>query len=224
MSTDGPQVGVWGDEGFVAIWSAGDPLGDALALPQQISVALVADAGLRVERVMDLGAGSGTYLEAFLDAFPRAQGTWVDGSKPMRARAQERLGRFGDRVRFVLADLRAADDLPTEPLSVVVTCRALHHFHADTIRALYRAAHERLEPGGFLFNLDHFAVPGWAATYRRIRDRLMPPRRERPPHEHDAPPATLAEHIQWLIDAGFGPPDVPWRLLLTALVAARRPS
>ena len=223
MRAGDPEVGAWGDEGFVAAWSAGDALREVLALPRRLSVALVADAGLRVRRVVDLGAGAGTYLEEFLEAFPEARGTWVDSSLPMRARAEERLGRFGDRVRFVLADLRTAADLPAEPTSVVVSSRALHHFEARTIRAVYHAAHERLEPGGFLFNLDHFAAPGWEPAYRRIRDRLLPPRGDRPAHGHDAPPATLAEHLRWLTDAGFEPPDVPWRLLVTALVAARKP-
>jgi SAM-dependent methyltransferase len=159
-----------------------------------------------------------------LAGFPAARGVWVDASEPMQARARDRLAGAGDRVEYVLADLRRPEDLPLPGADVVVSSRVVHHFTPDAIRAMYRAVHRGLRPGGFFFNLDHFAVPpGWEDRYRRIRPLFVPPRGDREPHEHDAPPQPLADHRAWLTEAGFEPPDVPWRNFWTALVAARKP-
>jgi SAM-dependent methyltransferase len=173
--------------------------------------------------VVDLGAGAGAYLGTLLDRFPSARGLWVDASEPMQARARERLAAAGDRVDFVLADLRRPEDLPMDGADVVVTSRAVHHFTPEVIRRMYDAVHRGLHPGGFFFNLDHFAVPpGWEERYRRIRPLFVPPRGDREPHDHDAPPQPLADHLGWLAAAGFEPPDVPWRAFWTALVGARK--
>lgn len=215
----------WSSEEYVAHWSEGDALEDVLAFPRRISTELVGDAGLEVTHVVDLGAGAGAYLGAFLDAFPSARGTWVDASEPMLRRARHDLSRFADRVRFRVVDLRGADVLPPEPAEVIVSARAIHHFTRETIAGLYRAAGAGLRPGGFLFNLDHFAASAeWEDPFRRVRDRLVPRKVELRPHEHDAPPQPLSDHLRWLEEAGFGRPETPWRLLWTALVVARTPA
>ena len=84
--------------------------------------------------------------------------------------------------------------------------------------------HDLVEPGGWLFNLDHFASPeGWEARYRRIRRQFTgQPRRDLPPHRHDHPFQAIPDHLRWIAEAGFEAPDVPWRAFYTALVAARR--
>jgi ubiquinone/menaquinone biosynthesis C-methylase UbiE len=219
------ERGSWGSEGYVARWVEGDVLADALLVPRRLSAEIAADAGIEVRRILDLGSGTGSYLEVFLRAFPRARAVWADASEPMLERARERLTPFGDRVEFVLVDVRDLSALATTKADVVTSSRAIHHFTPDTIREVYRSAFDALSPGGFLFNLDHFAAPAdWEARYRRIRPRFVPDRGDREPHEHDAPAQPLERHLEWLEAAGFEPPDVPWRLFYTALVAARRPA
>jgi SAM-dependent methyltransferase len=144
----------------------------------------------------------------------------------MLERARQRLGPLGDRVDFTLADARDPSTLGLgrTDADVTVSSRAIHHFSTETIASLYRAAFDALRPGGFLFNLDHFATPAdWEPRYRRVRPVFVPRRGEREAHEHDAPPQPLEAHLRWLAEAGFEAADVPWRLLWTALVAARRP-
>jgi hypothetical protein len=65
----------WSSDEFVAEWVEQDLLADMLTLPRQISAAIVADAGVPVSHVLDLGAGPGAFLETLLRAFPRARGT-----------------------------------------------------------------------------------------------------------------------------------------------------
>lgn len=217
--------GSWESVEYVAEWTAADAFADVLDLPRRLSAGIVADAGVEVEHVIDLGAGQGRYLEVLLEAFPSARGTWVDASRPMLERARDRLAPLGQRVRFVLADVRDPSALPSGAADVIVSSRVVHHFDPPTIQRFYGAAFERLPPNGFLFNLDHVGVPGdWEERYRRLRTRFFPRRQQARPHQHDAPPQPLADHLRWLTDAGFDAPDVPWRLFFTALLAARKPS
>ncbi len=99
MSTGGQQLGSWHEQSYVAQWADDDVVADMLDLPRKISAALVADDGVDVEHVIDLGSGHGPYLALFLRTFPGARGTWVDSSEPMLDLARERLAEFGDRIR-----------------------------------------------------------------------------------------------------------------------------
>jgi SAM-dependent methyltransferase len=220
------ELGSWHSPDYVGDWLGEDVIADLLELPRRISVELVVDAGLDVTHVVDLGSGHGPYLELFLRAFPRARGTWVDSSAAMEEVARERLAPLGERVTFLVADAAELAGAGVDPASVVVSSRALHHLSHDSLAALYRATYEVLTPGGFVFNLDHVGAPGeLEQAYRRVRGRFTGERRKRlAPHRHDYPLATADEHAGWMAAAGFEHPDVPWRMLYTALIAARKPA
>jgi SAM-dependent methyltransferase len=211
---------------YASDWVEDDVLAGLLDLPRRISAALVADAEIEVEHVLDIGSGHGPYLALFLKAFPEARGTWIDSSEAMRDLAREPLAEFGDRVRYVLGDAERLDEAELEPAEVVLTSRVFHHFSPESLQRTYRAVHDLVAPRGFFFNLDHIGpAEGWEARYRRIRPQFVGKRR-RPlkPHRHEFPLRPVREHLSWLEEAGFEPPDVPWRTLYTALIAARRPA
>ena len=218
------QLESWESGAYAVEWASDDVLARLLELPRRISTALVADSGIHVERVVDLGSGQGTYLEWFLGEFPDARGTWVDANEAMRDLARERLAGLGDRVDYFLADVERLDDLDVETADVITTSRVLHHFSAESLQRVYAAAHDLLAPGGFLFNLDHVGAPGeWDKRYRRIRDQFTGPRRrELKPHRHDYPLAGPDEHLEWIAAAGFETPDIAWRTFYTVLLVARR--
>jgi SAM-dependent methyltransferase len=216
----------WQSDAYAVEWASDDVLAALLELPRRISTALVADSGIDVRHVVDLGSGQGTYLERFLHAFPDARGTWVDANEAMRDLARERLAELGDRVDYVLADVEQLDRVGLDPADVITTSRVLHHFSAESLQRVYRAGHDLLGPGGFLFNLDHVGAPGdWDKRYRRIRDQFTGPRRRGlKPHRHDYQLAGPDEHLTWIADAGFETPDVAWRTFYTVLLVARRPA
>jgi trans-aconitate methyltransferase len=222
VSTD---LGSWESSDYVADWLGEDVIAGMLELPRRISLALVQDAEIAVGHVVDLGSGHGPYLELFLDTFPDACGTWVDSSAPMESAARERLARFGDRVRYVLADVEELGSVEIEPASVVVSSRALHHLSHDALATLYRAVGALVAPGGFVFNLDHVGAPGdLEQAYRRVRKLFTGERVKRlKPHRHDYPLARAEQHAAWMEAGGFEHADVPWRTLYTALIGARKP-
>ena len=220
------QIESWESGAYAVEWASDDVLAGLLELPRRISIALVADSGIAVERIVDLGSGQGTYLDWFLRAFPSARGTWVDANEAMENLARERLADLGDRVDYVLADIERLAELDLGAVDVITTSRVFHHFSAESLQRVYRAAHDLLRPGGFLFNLDHVGAPGeWDPRYRGIRDQFTGARRrELKPHRHDYPLAGPDEHLGWIADAGFETPDVAWRTFYTVLLVARRPS
>ena len=226
MPADEQQIESWESPTYAVQWASEDVIADMLDLPRRISVALVADSGLDVRHVVDVGSGPGTYLEVFLRAFPAARGTWVDLSEAMRDLAQERLDELGDRVTYVLGDAEALGELALDPAQAVVSSRAFHHFSPESLQNVYRAAAALVTPGGYVMNLDHVGAPGdWEQAYRRIRSQFTGKRKQAlNPHRHDYPLARADEHGAWMEAAGLGPADTPWRMFYTALIVARKPA
>jgi SAM-dependent methyltransferase len=218
------ELGSWESAEYVGEWLGEDVIADLLVLPRRISLALVEDAGLEVTHVVDLGSGHGPYLGEFLAAFPQARGTWVDSSPPMEDEARRQLARFGDRVTYVLSDVQELASAQIAQASVVCSSRALHHLSHDALAELYGVVGALVEPGGFVFNLDHVGAPGeLEQAYRRVRGRFTGERtRTIKPHRHDYPLARADEHAAWMEAGGFEHADIPWRMLYTALIAARR--
>jgi SAM-dependent methyltransferase len=219
----GGQIGSWQSAEYVGEWAGDDVVGRLLETPRQISIELVRDAGTEVTHVVDVGSGEGPYLADFLRAFDAARGTWLDSSEPMLERARKALSEFGDRVRFVVASAEGLGSAGAEPADVVVSSRALHHLTQPDLARAYRDVRQLLAPGGFFFNLDHVGSAGdWEQRYRRIRDQFTGARRQRlRPHREDEPLQPVADHVRYLEEAGFAAVDVPWRMLYTALLAAR---
>jgi ubiquinone/menaquinone biosynthesis C-methylase UbiE len=217
------QLGSWQSADYVGRWAGDDVVRRLLETPRQISIALVEDAGLDARHVVDIGSGEGPYLADFLHTFVNARGTWVDSSEPMLERAQSSLAEFGDRITFVVAPAEELASSRLEPADVVVSSRALHHLTPGDLAQAYRDVRALLNPGGWFFNLDHVGAAGdWEQRYRRIRDRFTGKRRTAlQPHREDEPLQPVADHMRYLEDAGFAAVDVPWRMLYTALLAAR---
>jgi trans-aconitate 2-methyltransferase len=57
------------------------------------------------ERVMDAGCGTGRVTELLAERLPRGRVVALDGSPTMIEAARDRLGRFGERIEYVAADL-----------------------------------------------------------------------------------------------------------------------
>jgi trans-aconitate 2-methyltransferase len=99
------------------------------------------------ERVIDAGCGSGRVTESLAERLPAGRVLAIDGSPGMLAAARRRLTRFGDRVEFIEADLRAP--LPITGLVDAILSTATFHWIADH-DALFRHLAAVLRPGGWL--------------------------------------------------------------------------
>lgn len=181
-----------------------------------------------LERILDLGAGTGLLTGWIAAAHPQASFTLLDASAAMLAEARTALG---EEARYVTADL--TDELPAGPWDAVVSALAIHHIADADKRDLVARVHAALSPGGVFVNAEHVAAPTpaleahyaewherraaelgataaeWAGGVQRMGyDRL----------------ATLADQLAWLGQAGFADVDCLFKDHRFAVLAGRRAS
>src|SRR5262245_19331115 len=76
------------------------------------------------ERVLDAGCGSGRVTELLAERLPGGTVVALDGSPSMVEAARERLGRFGDRIEYVVADL--GRPLPVATVDAILSTATFH--------------------------------------------------------------------------------------------------
>lgn len=99
------------------------------------------------ERVLDAGCGTGRVTERLAERLPTGQVVALDASPAMIAEARRRLARFGDRVRYLVADLGRPIPL-AQPVDAVLSTATFHWVPDHD--ALFRNLAAVLRPGGRL--------------------------------------------------------------------------
>lgn len=159
-------------------------------------------------RVVDLGCGPGSLMEAVLEALPQAEVWGIDFDPAALLLARARLARYGQqRAHVALADLRSPtwmNGLPGQ-VDAVISATALHWLKPGPLATLYGQIAALVRPGCVFLNADHVGSDwaplqaGWElhrAEMRAARD------------EHGS-----------VVNAGPGAPE-PWDGFWVAYVAA----
>ena len=125
----------------------------------QLLVRLVRETVNPVRRVLDLGCGTGSLMQPFLEAFPDAEVYGIDFDPVLLPLAQQRLRNYGARSRLILADLRSEGWQAQVPsaFDAVISATALHWLTEAELASLYRQLAGLLRPGGLFVNADHVA-------------------------------------------------------------------
>jgi 2-polyprenyl-3-methyl-5-hydroxy-6-metoxy-1,4-benzoquinol methylase len=187
----------WHSTDYVSGWITHDVARDPERRPllrQMLSYApFPHDAELNV---LDVGAGYGVVTEEVLAAFPEAQVTLQDYSRPMLDQARQRLAKRSHRLRYAVCNL--LDPLwPQQvggPFDLAVSAIVLHNLPStDDIFACYRAIRDLLGP------------EGWFLNYDRLLDGVD-------------------RHLSELRDAGFAQVECRWQQPPHAIVVAGRPA
>lgn len=119
------------------------------------------------EVVLDAACGTGRVSEQLLERIPSGRLVALDRDAAMIAEARTRLERFGDRVRFVIANL--LDPLPLdEPVDAVFSTAAFH-WVPDHERLFGNIA-AVLKPGGQL--VAQCGGAGNVASFLEVMDEL----------------------------------------------------
>jgi tRNA (cmo5U34)-methyltransferase len=169
----------WDPDTYLAEMAAEIPGYDELQ-----EAVLAATVGLRPERVLELGTGTGETALRLLANHPGAVWVGIDASEPMLVRARERLPEADLRLQ------RLEDELPSGPFDLVVSVLAVHHLDGAGKRGLFSRVARVLASGG-LFVLG---------------DVVVPPAGQEGPIEIDWVmdlPDTAEDQLAWLRAAGF---------------------
>ncbi|MBA3737837.1 MAG: class I SAM-dependent methyltransferase [Actinobacteria bacterium] len=202
-----------------------DSMATILELPMRMSAALVRESGIRVQRVVDVGSGPGTYLRIFLEEFPGAEGVWIDPSEAMRTRAEESMGDLLSRLTFTVGDSAMRRPSRSRVMSSCPPERSIT-FSLRPSNASIEPQGGRSPPvGSSSTSITSPRRETGKGKYKAIKPRFVPSSGGGgESHTHDAPPQLVEDHLAWLRGNDFTDPDVPWRLFWTALVVARTPS
>ncbi len=240
------EADLWKSAALVRTFLTGVRGGIPLAAEQiDVMVRMIEACGVPVQRIADLGCGSGALARALLARYPQAHCTLVDFSAPMLDAAREQLRSCEPQPQFVLADLGTPDWrrlLPSADLfDVVVSGYAIHHLPDQRKRDLYREIFALLVPGGMFVNIEHVASP--TPWLERIADDLMidslhgfqtrqgsgKTRREVAEEFAHRPDkaanilAPLEAQCEWLRACGFENVDCYFKIFELAVFGGRRP-
>jgi len=161
-----------------------------------------ATAGLAVQRVLDLGAGTGETSRRVRALHPTAALVALDESPQMLDHARPHLPG---------ADLlvgRLEEPLPAGPFDLVISALAVHHLDGSGKADLFHRV-ATVVPAGGRFVLADVIIPADA------RDVVTPV-----DGVYDQP-SRLSDQLTWLRDAGFEP-AVVWQRQDLAVIAADR--
>jgi tRNA (cmo5U34)-methyltransferase len=187
--------------------------------------ALGCRSGGPVARVLDVGAGTGVLTVAVAEAYPDARFELLDGSAPMLAEAQERLG---DRVEAVHVQDMAAG-LPQGPFDAVVSALAIHHLEDRDKQVLFGRIHDVLRPGGVFVNAEQTLgpTPELAEFYRDTWARMCEEQgasdeeiagaKERRTHDRCT---DVESQLAWLRESGFTTADCVYKYWEVAVLVA----
>ncbi len=123
----------------------------------EIMTSLIRQTQNPVQRIVDLGCGTGSLMLEMLYAFPKAKIMGIDFDPTLLPLAQNRLAKFGNRVNLLFEDLRQDNWLQhfSEPVDAVVSATALHWLEKDELTNLYYKIAKILRTGGIFLNADH---------------------------------------------------------------------
>lgn len=161
-------------------------------------------AGSTVNRVLDLGTGTGVTARRVLDVHPEAALVGIDESEEMLGHARQLLPSTVD-----LRVSRLEQPLPEGPFDLVVSALAIHHLDGAGKAELFRRVADVLTPAG-RFVMGDVVVPDDPA------DAVIPL------EEGFDLPSTVTDQLTWLRAAGFEAHTTWSSQDLAVLVADRR--
>jgi ubiquinone/menaquinone biosynthesis C-methylase UbiE len=173
-----------------------DPLVRLTAREMAFKRRLVAEANLQAgQRVLDVGAGTGTLALMLKAAYPAATVIGVDGDEEILALAREKATSRQLDVSFAVG---LAGSLAFEPASfdLVVSSLVFHHLTPDVRTQALTQVLGLLRPGARFLLADLGGVPAWMARSVFLPTRLLDGRQRTADNYYGRLPGLLR-------DAGF---------------------
>ncbi|MHC5065274.1 MAG: class I SAM-dependent methyltransferase [Planctomycetota bacterium] len=187
-------------------------------------------AGL--QRILELGCGTGNFTLRLVARYPEARITSVDAAAEMLELTRRRVAETGKGAGFETLMTNFEEiDLPHSGFDLVASCISLHHVRDKA--ALFESLHQLLAPGGYFIFADQMAAGSERASDLNWQ-RWLAFCREEPAcseeeidqllahseaHDHYAP---IYEQMRQLESAGFTEIDCVWRNWMWGILLGRK--
>lgn len=107
-----------------------------------------------VQRILDLGAGTGLELIHLFELHPNVKVTVIDISENMLAELKKR--SFSNHITIICGDFFEVEF--RENYDAVISTSALHHFKQEEKETLYKKVYNCLKENGQFINCDKIAL------------------------------------------------------------------
>jgi tRNA (cmo5U34)-methyltransferase len=170
-------------------------------------------------RVLDLGAGTGSFAAHVAAVYPNARFALMDVADKMLDAARERFKDQGGRFTFEIADYRHLAGAAEYDL--VISSLSIHHLTDEEKSGLFKSIFGILKPAGAFINIDQ--IRGETETLRRLNwnrwlkhvrssgateEQIQTSIQRRTTYDKDA---LMADQITWLKEAGFSDVDIVYK-------------
>lgn len=195
-------------------------------------------------RMLDLGCGTGAFIERILGKYANATCVAVDFSNEMIEIAARKLNAHSDRVEFLRRDLNEGVPEGLGSFQLVSSFSTIHHLTDENKARVFRQIRDVLDPGGWFFFIDamsvHFDDDVFNAGRTRHRNRqkerfdeagidvgeangvgTVAAREDEDSAEKDRI-SSLAAQIEWLKEAGFRSVDHIWHFWMEHFIICRK--
>lgn len=195
-------------------------------------------------RMLDLGCGTGVFIELILDKYANATCVAVDFSNEMIEIAARKVNAHSDRVGFLRRDLNEGVPEGLGSFQLVSSFSTIHHLTDENKARVFRQIRDVLDPGGWFFFIDAMSVQFDDDVFNAGRTRHRNRQKERfesagidfeeanrvdgivGETEEDSPErdriSPLAAQIEWLKEAGFGSMDQIWHFWMEHFIICRK--
>ena len=195
-------------------------------------------------RVLELGCGTGNFLQSILINFPKAHCVVFDHSTEMLEYAAQKVARYSDRVEFHQRDLHEGLLPKLGSFHLVCSCSTIHHLHDENKVRLFTEIYGVLQSGGWFFLIDPMSTRFDNDVFKQFRDRqhhrldvrfksagvdirdaerintMVSEVSDDSPEKDRI--AGFAAHIEWLNEAGFRSTDHIWHLFMEHFIISRK--
>jgi tRNA (cmo5U34)-methyltransferase len=246
MSQDPSNVTgeVWKNQQLVTTFLTGVRAALPNAADQlEVMLRVLAATGRPIERVLDLGSGSGVLASAILERFPNAQILLADFSEPMLEVARTNFPSPPHHLRVVDFSKSAWTENVRDlaPFDAIVSGFAIHHQPDDSKRRIYAEIFDLLAPGAPFIHIEHVASASpWIEhqfnellvdrMYAYDREIGGGRTREQVAHDYVYRPdkaanilAPLETQLEWLRQIGYLDVDCLFKVYELCLFIGRKP-
>ncbi|MDE0687046.1 MAG: class I SAM-dependent methyltransferase [Candidatus Poribacteria bacterium] len=194
--------------------------------------------------MLELGCGTGNFLQSILTNFPKARCVVFDYSTDMLEYAAQKVARYSDRAEFHQRDLH--DGIPPRfgQFHLVSSFSTIHHLFDDNKTRLFKEIYDVLQSDGWFFLIDPMSTRFDNDVFKHFRHRQhhrLDVRFKRAGVDirdaerintmvsqvsDDSPEkdriADFAAHMEWLNEAGFRSVDHIWHLFMEHFIISRK--